>query len=89
MNVIDVFEQAKSSMTRKPSYRGCFELGFESLRNPSNTSGKQIFRDILEIFSSVIMKIYNVCIHKTRLIEAILIRHNIPLLIAADEKATP
>ena len=42
---------------------------FQSLQNPSNSSRKQIFWDFFPYF---IMELYVVCIHKNRLIEAIL-----------------
>ena len=57
-------------------YHGWFEHVFESLRNSSDSSRKQIFRDILEEFSYFIMKIYVVSTHKNCLISYFKLTYN-------------
>ena len=60
-NVIKKISQSVSSDGL--FYHGCFKLIYESLRNSSDSSRKQILRDILGKFSCCVLKMCVVLSH--------------------------
>ena len=61
----------------------------DSLRNSSDGSRKQIFRNILWKSSYLVMKLYVVCNHKNRLVDVILMSTLSISLQVIDRKDIP